>query len=583
MTRIPVHIPVTKFAVDFELGEARPYSQFEQLLLESVDTGVSTIEALAESMAVPTRLVIEGVVTLVHAGWVGIRADASGLQTTPAGAAAVASGQVPETLVVRRPHPLQIVMERHTGATCTNTSVTLHRTRFLDESRVKAAHHLPATVHDNSLDPSQSRRHVAVRTGQWIRWVDPDPKITSKNSHIAIGLFDTDTGRLLNVPEEFRVALEPILLERLGTPASPVASPPTSLPESRGFTVPTSDVGLVINGREHEAVLAESLESAASKLAICSAFITERCLNACAAAITGALERGVVIDLFWGYESASTAPALERVKKLAYDCRNLPGRLRFNREPTNSHAKILLWNSPDGGWHTIIGSYNWLSALGTKRGEISVRMTSGVAAAQIGQFLGDVANALPGGRTDVVATGWARVADGLNATAARTACAEEHEEIGDEVVAAEFIFGRAHDALLRRAIVDVQPEHLVVLSGGVTTDGIDRLRSGAALDRMSYSGVISAGEIMDQMDEEAVVAAVESIGASWRPSTVHAKVLVHRDAVVVGSYNYLSTDPDGRSARDREVSIRLVGTAIREGLIARLDEVLLGDDGGPAT
>ena len=138
----------------------------------------------------------------------------------------------------------------------------------------------------------------------------------------------------------------------------------------------------------------------------------------------------------------------------------------------------------------------------------------------------------------------------------------------------ELVFGRAHDSLLRRAVVDPRPVNLVVLSGGVTEDGIARLRSGASVNRDSYLGLISAGEIMDDTSVETIVRAAESIGSKWRRSSVHAKVLVHGDSVTIGSYNYLSTDPDGRSARGRELSIRLDGASVRHSFIQRMREVL---------
>jgi len=575
VSKIEVHIPVTKFAIGFELGESRPYSVFEQLLLEAVHEGATTTASLADAMSVPTRLVIEGVVTLVQAGWVGIQADDGSLRCTPAGADSIASGASPSTLVVHRPHPLHVVMERHTGATCHSANVMLHRTRFLTVDRADEVHRLPARVHDNQLEPSRSRHHIAVRPGQWIRWVDPDPQIISKNGHVAIGVYDTDTGRLLNLPEEFRAALEPLLVERFGRVAGAAAAQAPAVPTSAQFAVSASDVELVVNDAEHQRLLAHALATAETRVAICTAFVNARCVEATAPAIGEALERGVAIDLLWGYGSEATADAIDRLKKLAYDHRQSKGSLRFNVDPTNSHAKILMWKTADG-WHTSIGSYNWMSARGTSAGEASLRVTSLSLASHVSHFISDIAQSLPGGRTDVVAKAWSRVADDLSASSSAASSSPDLGGLLDGELKAELVFGRSHDSLLRRAIVDPDPGNMVVLSGGVTGDGIERLVAGSTLARRDYPGLMSAGEILDDSDVATIRDAVESIGGKWRSSKVHAKVLLHGDAVTVGSYNYLSTDPDGRSARGRELSLRLEGRSARQALTARLAELLRG-------
>jgi hypothetical protein len=67
MTRLQVQVPVTRFSVAYEVGEARPYSAFERLLLRAISDGSTDIQSLASHFAVPTRLIIEGVVTLIHA------------------------------------------------------------------------------------------------------------------------------------------------------------------------------------------------------------------------------------------------------------------------------------------------------------------------------------------------------------------------------------------------------------------------------------------------------------------------------------------------------------------------------------
>ena len=114
MNAIQVHIPVTRFAVAYEVGGSRPYSVFERLLLRAIESGATDLEALSVMFAVPNRLVVEGIVTLIQAGWVGLSSEDNALLTTTAGQTAIHSGEQPTTLETTRPFPLNVVMDRVT-------------------------------------------------------------------------------------------------------------------------------------------------------------------------------------------------------------------------------------------------------------------------------------------------------------------------------------------------------------------------------------------------------------------------------------------------------------------------------------
>ena len=49
MTLIEVQIPVTRFAVSYEIGQARPYSVFERLVLKAIADGSTDLATLASS------------------------------------------------------------------------------------------------------------------------------------------------------------------------------------------------------------------------------------------------------------------------------------------------------------------------------------------------------------------------------------------------------------------------------------------------------------------------------------------------------------------------------------------------------
>lgn len=51
---------------------------------------------------------------------------------------------------------------------------------------------------------------------------------------------------------------------------------------------------------------------------------------------------------------------------------------------------------------------------------------------------------------------------------------------------------------------------------------------------------------------------------------VHSKVLVRDDAVLIGSYNYLSADVEGTGSRAKELSIRVEDPTLTSVMIERL-------------
>lgn len=567
MTRLQVQVPVTRFAVAYELGEARPYSVFERLLLQAISEGVSNLDVLAGSFAVPARLVIEGVVTLIEAGWVGLRSEDNGLVVTPAGETAATSGTPPTTLATQRPYPLHVVMERATGAFCRNADVTLVRDQELDDPSSGRVVRLPADINDNHIDTGDVRPLLRSRPGQWVRWISPEAQLVSKSSQSAVGFYDATTGRLSNVPDSFRLSLEPALVARYGGPRSTYI-PQQRLPEDvRRCRVELSEESFVVNAPQHQALLEQVLKTAKSHVAVCSAFVTRSVLGALAEPLGAALGRGVTVDLLWGYSGSASdvVSALDFIKKLQYDNQLSKGVLSCNREASGSHAKLLIWDTEDGV-NACVGSYNWLSAGANPMGELSVRITHPSLVADLARFVADRWSEIPGARLDVAQRRWHELA----ASWEQMWVDDEGLEAG---TVASLVFGRAHEAALRRAMVDTRPGALVVVSHRAAGIGARRLVDGRGIERAEFTGALVVGELLPDVTREQLEELAGELGLRYLQRPIHAKLLIHGDSVLIGSYNYLSADPPSRGGRARELSIRLDGEAGRKLVQTRLPEV----------
>jgi len=570
MTRIQVQVPVTRFAVAYEIGEARPYSVFERLLLQAIQEGASNLDSLAAAFAVPARLVVEGVVTLIEAGWVGLRSEDNGLVATPAGEDAVAAGTPPTTLATQRPYPLHVVMERATGAFCRNSDVTLVRDRELDPPSPGRVVRLPADINDNHIDTGDVRPLLRPRPGQWVRWINPEAQLVSKGSQTAVGFYDTSSGRLSNLPDSFRASLEPVLVARYGGPRSTYV-PEQRLPvDVRRCRVALRENDLVVNAAGHQELLNNALDSAHSHIVICSAFVKRSVLEGLADRLSAALRRGVAVDLLWGYTSTHSeiASALDFIKKLQYDNQLASGVLSCNREPSGSHAKLLIWDAPDAV-SGCVGSYNWLSAGASAMGELSVKITHPSLVADLARFVADRWSEIPGAQLDVAQRRWHQLA----ATWEQMWVEDEDVEAG---AVASLVFGRAHEAALRRAIVDTQPGSLVVTSHRAAAVGLRRLQEGRDIERAEFFGALVVGDLLDDVATEDMQAIAADLGLRYLERPTHAKLLIHGDSVLIGSYNYLSADPPSRGGRARELSVRLDGVASRKLVQERLPAVWRG-------
>jgi len=94
-------LPVARYRVDYQVASGRPFSSFERLLLTAIHQGNATLDSLADLFRLHRRMVIEGIVTLMQAGWVCIGTDGSSFVTTDSGRlAAERSGGLPATIVV---------------------------------------------------------------------------------------------------------------------------------------------------------------------------------------------------------------------------------------------------------------------------------------------------------------------------------------------------------------------------------------------------------------------------------------------------------------------------------------------------
>lgn len=586
-------IPVSRFRVQYEVAAGRPYSQLEALILRAIKDGTRDVGGMRSTFQVHPRILIEALVTLTQAGWVAAsHSDEGGFLLTAEGEAAVGSEKTPSTTVVT-PRTNTVLLERVTGGLIGSDEV-----RFNSRSELRAvwddAVRLRADVNEGEVDEGHIRQMLRRSKGEWVRWVGPI-ELIGKNAHWVVVSVDVDSGTVIGLPERWEKRLAPTVIEearhRRGSLSAEAQArqwvPATEGPwrssqraEARGkrpWPIAVTSEDLLFHGAKHLEALLAALRDARSSAFIASAFLSSRAIEALRAPLREALGRGVSIDLLWGYGDGSSTDAspMEELKRLAYDAKRTEGAgtLRFNREPSGSHAKLVLADSP-AGMTAIVGSYNWLSAVGHKdelNASIVLRepgIVAEAAASAAALWAGTVSESLSS-----TPDRWRNIAAELESIT--VAADEQAERLPPIDTTAQLVFDRDHDALVREWSASAQTR-LFIFSHRLGPAGEPRLMPVAPADGREF--VLCYG--LTDLDEQwrtRIAGAVARVGGTvTHVPRMHAKVVVSDSSVCISSYNFLSADPFGTAKRARELGVVLEGEAVARTVAEQLTHVVSG-------
>ena len=579
-----VLVPLSRFRITYEIAAGRPFSQLERMILRAIKDGASELAELRDTFQVHPRLLIEGLVTLTHAGWLSIGGPGhEGFVLTSGGNEAATSDRPPSTTEVSS-RQASVVMERLTGALISNSDVRFTSRNELDhvwDHVVKLA----AEVTDNRLDEGQVQHLLPRQQGEWVRWIGPIDMLTKDANWLpvnveiqpenVVGLPDPWVPRLQktimakahraveaeSLDQKGRSLSWPLGGQKLSRAGSDEDGPETLRvpPLSWSSTVSKDDFCFTAN--DHEKLAVAAFGEAQTSILVASAFANTEKLELLRECIDATLERGVNIDLLWGYtaEGGQNRRALiEWLSKVAYRAkRDGWGLLRFNKEPSDSHGKLLLWDGPTG-FNACIGSYNWLSTLVSQDEaslprNVTVQISEPAIVAALARCAAGFWSAV---ETDVLlstADRWRRVAADLDMVAA-------HEDTPIANAKVRLILDREHDALLHDWMSKAQSRFLVASH-----------KLGAASETHLVNADVERPSSFDfnvlygQTDEdETGLAIVDKLvrrtgGVLRHVPHFHATALISDTSACVTSYNFLSADPFGTSKKTREIGLVIEG------------------------
>jgi hypothetical protein len=359
----------------------------------------------------------------------------------------------------------------------------------------------------------------------------------------------------------------PALSPRRGTKAEArEAQPPIT---KHPINLSPSD--LLFDDASHRAYLEDVFGKARSRILIASAFLRISTLESLRPSIFNALERGVYVDVLWGYGASGVAgsEAFEYLKRMGFDAtkNDLVGHLRYNKSASGSHAKIILWDRCDD-MEACVGSYNWLSALPASQiqtptsgqplnASVCLRhpaLVSRLIRCAVGWWAEARVSSL-----DTSPSRWREVARQLDENIVR---ADADRRRDDSNVTAELILDHDHDEVLRSALADAK-QTLLVVSHKLGRIAEVRLAAGSEREReldFQFNILYGSAEQLDRATLKDLVLVAGRAGATLTNLPgLHAKLVATEDMACIGSYNYLSADPFGTSKNARELSVLLSG------------------------
>jgi len=292
-------------------------------------------------------------------------------------------------------------------------------------------------------------------------------------------------------------------------------------------------------------------------------------------AFLNALIRGVDINLLWGYEEGpGTIAWLHQLSRMA-QTQGSRGKLRFNRDRSQAHAKLILWDH-DGIFEACVGSHNWLSAKPPDSAAAwnDRRITNVSIALRHPGLVSSLCRCAAAfwqtAQSELFASTtnrWIRIGADIEEQTAKVSTTggtghmlsllageESNAKIG-------VILDAEHEYLLDQWFIQAE-RRILIVSHRLGPPALRRLRLVAENPRaetVQFGVFYGETDLQGHAFDEVSQLVVKSGGYLAEFSGLHAKVVVSDDLACITSFNPLYGAPFTESAGTREVGIVIEG------------------------
>lgn len=574
-----VALPLFKLELSYLVRHGRRWTALEHLLLWAVAEDARSLADLCRGTAMPERLVVEALVNLVRVGWIELTTLERGGVTT---AVLFTANRRGRSVVSMEELPYAFDLEKRFGAlhvdrlTATALKEDQLQIRHVDQIDATSTFLLKPEYDKYDASPNRFFDNLNIR---------PDDHFERPLSHrissaAQFALLEVIGEHISGLPDDAPAQLHEVILRRMPShhwnnsesPAPNAQRTGRPLTAREGFgpvTLDSSDI--LLGGRDHRNEIKRVLRCAKSVVYIHSTFMGG-IIETLVPEFLDAAARDVDIVLLWGErrDPLREEPNQSEIKgRLAYS--KIPPdfreRIRLGKDPTGSHAKILLADSgPNGSFEAVVGSCNWLSCdyMGF---EISVRLKDARLVREIAGMLADLSRP-PSGAWGRDVTTLLKIQDRCRRNAYETANKAN-------TAGAMLILNDEHYAAVRDAR-NASPRCVYVgcdLFGvaGMTTV-FEPLRMAAQEDKTSVCILYNRPTEMFVSElDEAIVQLSDAQIAIHRCPNLHGKFMAWDDeTLIVTSFNWLAASTGPAHLLVGELGVLVRDRSLVESFLYRL-------------
>jgi hypothetical protein len=375
---IHVLLPLDLFRVSYDVAVGRPYSALEELLLRLIaeDRGEEgrVFQELREAFQVHDRLLIEGLVTLLREGWVAMVQSDQDIRyvATEEGLLTISKSRRPASLRVRRRHT-SIVREMLSCqlANLSDLEVLSEKDVRRKTNRAAITFALRGRHHRKTLNGGETEWLLPRNADeqQWIRRIDSDARLVRGKYYLPLRV-DLEEGTVLGLPGAWR-HLTPLVLEETGQRYEDLAigseaqerfgrmlaeweKDRSHVRRSSGSPDRAEPVGMTcveaaLSAGASRRLAERALERATGHVLIMASRLDDAQAARVSQVAGGLQSRGVSVDLLWSCGDAEEGLPKRLVNALgSLRGRAAPGKIFFNKTPTDAKADFVLITTDDG-------------------------------------------------------------------------------------------------------------------------------------------------------------------------------------------------------------------------------------------
>ncbi|WP_432199062.1 hypothetical protein [Streptomyces sp. bgisy027] len=375
---IHVLLPLDVFRVAYDVAVGRPYSKLEELLLRFIaeDQGEGRVfQEFREAFQVHNRLLIEGLVTLLREGWVAMVQSDQDIRyvATSEGLLTISRSRRPASLRVQR-RQTSVVREMLSCqlATLSDLEVLSAKEVRRKTNRGAVSFALRGRHHRKTLNGGETEWLLPRNADeqQWIRRIDNNAKLVRGKYYLPLRV-DLEEGTVLGLSGNWS-HLAPLVLEETEQQYQDLAvgsdaqerfdrmlqewekdrSHVRRSSRSPGLraelaTMPCTEAAL--SAGDSRRLAERALERATGHALIVASQLDGDQAARVNEVATGLQSRGVSVDVLW-----SCADAEEGLRKRLLNVlgssrgRATPGKMFFNKTPTDAMADFVLAATDDG-------------------------------------------------------------------------------------------------------------------------------------------------------------------------------------------------------------------------------------------